>query len=471
MSGLEVQSLDGRGNNRAHTEWGLAGSPYPRTARPRFADGHSAPVSGPPSRYVSNRIFNDTNQNLFSENGVTQWGFTWGQFLDHTFGLRDEAGEPADMAFDAKDPLESFVNTLGYMPFARSAPAPGTGVTNPRQQINTVSSYIDAWVVYGGTADRLEWLREGPVDGKMGNNGAKLLMASDGLLPKRDSRGDATTAPTMAIDGRLRGQPNVARVAGDVRANENIALLATHTLFAREHNRIVSLLPPSLTAEQKFQIARRIVIAEQQYITYTEFLPALGVRLSPYRGYNPRVNPSLTNEFATVGYRAHSMIHGEIEMETDASRYSPEQLAAFEREGIEFELSEDGTEIELAVPLNVAFFNPELVGSVAARPTAAGHRARGAVQERRADRQPAAQCSLPDPRTGQPTLPRRADAAGVLPWCRGPGRARRRARSGPWDAELQPASARVRARHEALVPGHHRGVHRGVRNRSGADAG
>ena len=97
MSGLEVQSLDGGGN--------------------------SAPVSGPPSRYVSNRIFNDTNQNLFSENGVTQWGFVWGQFLDHTFGLRDEAGEPADMAFDAKDPLESFVNTLGYMPFARSAPA------------------------------------------------------------------------------------------------------------------------------------------------------------------------------------------------------------------------------------------------------------------------------------------------------------------------------------------------------------
>ena len=28
-------------------------------------------------------------------------------------------------------------------------------------------------------------------------------------------------------------------VAGDVRANENLALTATHTLFAREHNRIV----------------------------------------------------------------------------------------------------------------------------------------------------------------------------------------------------------------------------------------
>ena len=68
-----------------------------------------------------------------------------------------------------------------------------------------------------------------------------------------------------------------------MRANENIALTATHTLFAREHNRIVSLLPSSLTEEQKFQIARRVVIAEQQYITYREFLPAVGVSPSPNR--------------------------------------------------------------------------------------------------------------------------------------------------------------------------------------------
>ena len=79
-------------------------------------------------------------------------------------------------------------------------------------------------------------------------------------------------------------------VAGDVRANENIALTATHTLFAREHNRIVALLPSSLTEEEKFQIARRVVIAEQQYITYNEFLPALGVALPRYTGYKTNVN-------------------------------------------------------------------------------------------------------------------------------------------------------------------------------------
>ena len=292
---------------------------------------------------------------------MTQWGFTWGQFLDHTFGLRDDAGEKANIPFNSSDPLETFTNTLGNIPFARSAAAKGTGVTNPREQINTVSSYIDAWTVYGGTDERLEWLRAGPVDGDLRNNSPYLLL-EDGLLPRRDSRGDAGTAPVMAVDGRLLGQPTKAMVAGDVRANENIALTATHTLFAREHNRIVSQLPNWLSNEQKFQIARRVVIAEEQWITYREFLPALGVKLSPYRGYNPRVNPNLTNEFATVGYRAHSMIHGEIELEADAGRYTAEQLDALEAQGVEVEKSEDGAELEFVVPLNVAFFNPDLVG-------------------------------------------------------------------------------------------------------------
>jgi hypothetical protein len=103
----------------------------------------------------------------------------------------------------------------------------------------------------------------------------------------------------MATDGRLLANPNSAAVAGDPRANENIALTATHTLFAREHNRIVGLLPNSLSQEEKFQIARRVVIAEEQYITYQEWLPAMGVALPQYTGYKSNVDTTLSNEFAT----------------------------------------------------------------------------------------------------------------------------------------------------------------------------
>ena len=361
---FESQALDGSGNNRRHPEWGQAGTSYSRVTPAVYADGVAAQVEGPDVRWISNRVFNDTHQNLFSEGAVTQWGFVWGQFVDHTVGLRDDAGEETHLPFNADDPLEEFTNNLGGMEFTRSAAAPGTGVDGtPREQVNTLNSYLDAEAVYGNNNARLEWLREGSVDGNLRNNSARLLLP-EGLLPRRDARGDATTAPEMAVDGRLRGQPDRAMVAGDKRANENIALTATQTLFAREHNRIVGLLPRQLNDDQKFDIARRVVIAEQQYITYNEFLPALGVRLPRYRGYNPRVNASLSNEFATVGYRAHSMIHGELEMVADPSLFTAEQIETLEQSGVEVAPAEDGSEVEVAVPLNVAFFNPDLLAQL-----------------------------------------------------------------------------------------------------------
>src|SRR5689334_14645255 len=171
----------------------------------------------------------------------------------------------------------------------------------------------------------------------------------------------------MAVDGRLLANPGEAAVAGDVRANENIGLTATQTLFAREHNRIVSLLPNTLSAEDKFQIARRIVVAEQQYITYNEFLPAMGVSLPQYTGYKSNVNAAETLEFATVGYRAHSQIHGEFTTATfPASRWTAAQQSQLKAQGVE--ITPDGSNVTLTIPLNVAFFNPDLLQLVGEGP-------------------------------------------------------------------------------------------------------
>ena len=49
------------------------------------------------------------------------------------------------------------------------------------------------------------------------------------------------------MDGRLLGSPGRATVAGDVRANEQAALTAVQTLFAREHNRVVAALPANIS--------------------------------------------------------------------------------------------------------------------------------------------------------------------------------------------------------------------------------
>ncbi len=355
-----IRALDGSGNNLRHPEWGRAGTLYLRVAPTNYADGISSMATGPSMRYVSNRVFNDAGQNIFSKDGITQWGWVWGQFLDHDFGLRDErSAENAPIGFDQADPLEAFANDLGAIGFARTPAAPGTGVNTPRQQVNTLSSFIDASNVYGVDPQRLEWLRVGPVDGDMSNNGARLMLTADGFLPSVDARGDPSTAPAMDLMGPLVGTPNRAVVAGDVRANENIALTALHTLFAREHNRIVASLPSSLSAEERFQIARRVVGAEIQYITYTQFLPALGVRLDPYHGYDPTVNPGLSNEFAVVGYRAHSMIHGEFDTTVPAGTYSDAQLAAFAAQQVV--VKPNGDQVTLEIPLAAAFGTPDLL--------------------------------------------------------------------------------------------------------------
>jgi len=130
----------------------------------------------------------------------------------------------------------------------------------------------------------------------------------------------------------------------------------------------VGLLPSSLTQEEKFQIARRVVGAEIEYITYTEFLPTMGVSLSPYRGYSSSVDPSITNEFATVGYRAHSMVHGEFEPTVPAGTFSDDLLDnVFPAEGITVERNSDGS-VTLVIPLVDAFGNPGLLQQIGEGP-------------------------------------------------------------------------------------------------------
>ncbi|HZS24568.1 MAG TPA: peroxidase family protein [Gaiellaceae bacterium] len=367
---LVVRSLDGSGNNLAHPTWGAANTQYIRVAPPNYADGIGAMVAGPPTRYLSNRIFNDVGQNLFSENGVTQMGWLWGQFIDHDIGLRDETpAERVPIAFDAHDPLETFRDDFGTIDFARTPAAPGTGVTTRRQQLNTISSYIDASQVYGTTNARLDWLRAGSADGDPTNNSAMLLLPG-GYLPREDARGNAAAAPPMDLFAGQVANPARAVEAGDVRANENIGLTGMQTLLAREHNRIVSLLPNVLSQEDKFQVARRVVGAEIQYITYNEFLPNLGVKLPAYKGYDPGVNASIGNEFASFGFRAHSMVHGEIEPSAPAGTWTAAQLAAFQKQGIQIE--NDGATVTLVIPLVDAFGNPDLVEQVGLGPLLEG---------------------------------------------------------------------------------------------------
>ena len=195
-----VRSLDGSGNNLAHPTWGQAGTQYLRVAPANYADGIKTPVGGPPTRYVSNRIFNDVAQNLFSENDVTQWGFAWGQFMDHTFGLRQEVGgENAPIAFDAARPARGVPQRLRRDRLhAHAGRARHRCRRGPCASRSTPSA---------ATSTRFERLRRhdrrgssgcarGRSTGPMSNNGATLLLAATACCraatprQRRDRAGD-----------------------------------------------------------------------------------------------------------------------------------------------------------------------------------------------------------------------------------------------------------------------------------------
>jgi Animal haem peroxidase len=180
------------------------------------------------------------------------------------------------------------------------------------------------------------------------------------MLPTADARPD-TTPPTMELTGRLRADPSAAFIAGDERANENWPLTSLHTLFVREHNRIVAELPDDLLPEARFQIARRVVIAELQRITFREYLPAMGIELDAYAGYDESVDPTITDEFATAAFRMHSQVHGELRLTDTYGGLSSDALAALAAEGI---TPTEGDELEVFVPLDVAFANPTLLREV-----------------------------------------------------------------------------------------------------------
>jgi hypothetical protein len=318
----DVEAFDGTGNNLLHPDWGSAGSDFLRIAPATYADGISAPAGAdrPSARDVSNVLAAHPTEDTINQRDLSAFIYAWGQFLDHDLDLTmtQTPAEPFNIAVPTGDPyFDPAATGTQVIGLTRSQydSATGLGVGNARQQVNSITAFIDGSQIYGSDAATAASLRT--------FSGGKLRTSSGNLLP---------------VDAGGFFQ------AGDIRVNENIELISMQTLFMREHNRLADQISKgnaSLTDEQVFQQARKIVIGELQAITYGEFLPALlgGNVLKPYSGYKAEVNPGIANEFAAAAFRfGHSMLGSDVEF-----------------------LDNDGNEIREAVSLRDAFFNPGLV--------------------------------------------------------------------------------------------------------------
>lgn len=350
---MAARSIDGADNNLQHPQWGSTDEQLLRIAPAEYGDRVSTPAGGDrlSAREISNRLVTHIDDATPSDRQLTAFLYVWGQFLDHDMDLTKSASpsEAFHISVPAGDDYFDPDNTgTAIIPLTRSIydPTTGTSSQNPRQQINQITAWIDGSMVYGSDTVRAAALRTF-VGGRL-----KVLETKVGDLPPLNT-------DNLPIANDAHRVPNTQLyLAGDIRSNENIELTSMHTLFLREHNRIADRIAaenPGLTDERIYQRARELVIGEIQAITYNQWIPAvLGASaLRPYRGYNPRVNPSIANEFSTAGFRLHSTINDDVEF--------------FDNEGhpIAFTYVNDAgvtVDVDGEVPLSDAFFNPTLFG-------------------------------------------------------------------------------------------------------------
>ncbi|WP_210421359.1 peroxidase family protein [Roseimaritima ulvae] len=327
----EYRSIDGSGNNLQSQQYGAAGEPLLRSVTPAYADGIAAPAGQdrPSPREVSNIVVAQEGS-ILNDRQLSDMVWQWGQFIDHDITLTPvDEDDHFDVPIPERDPYFDPAGTgTVTLPLPRSTAADGTGTdtSNPRQQVNVNTAFIDGSMIYGSDAERAAALRM--------HEGGRLATSDGDLLPYN----------TAGLENAETNSPDHF-LAGDIRANEQAGLTAMHTLWVREHNHWadkIAAADPTLSDEDIYQQARQIVIGEIQAITLNEYLPALLGRhaIDTFQGYDATVDPGISNLFATAGFRyGHSTLSSTV-----------------------LRLDNDGNEIAAGnLSLAEAFFSPHLI--------------------------------------------------------------------------------------------------------------
>jgi len=159
-----IESIDGSGNNASHPMWGSVGVDLLRLSPVSYGDGISSPAGSrrPSARAISNAI-SAQSTDAVNNRYMSDLVYVFGQFVDHDIDLTPsgttEALNVAVPKGDASfDPAGTGTKVI---PFGRSVydASTGTSKRNPRQQINTITAFIDGSQIYGSDATRAAALR------------------------------------------------------------------------------------------------------------------------------------------------------------------------------------------------------------------------------------------------------------------------------------------------------------------------
>ncbi|KAM5165092.1 thyroid peroxidase [Mantella aurantiaca] len=346
----KFRQINGACNNRNHPSWGASNMILSRWLPSQYEDGINEPKGWnpdflynnlllPPVREVTKKIIHASNKDFQDDGLYSHIIIEWGQYISHDMAFTPQSITkwPTMWGVDCRStcdnqkscyPIkisskESFSQS-GCIPFYRSTAACGTGDQNillkipsnenPREQINSLTSFIDASTVYGSTA---------AVENKVRN-----YSSEEGLLRVNTQYSDhgrdympfVDDTPSLCLqDPHSTANKRIeCFFAGESRSNEVVSLAAIHTLWVREHNRLAKALKnlnPHWSSETTYQEARKIVGALHQIITIRDYIPkiigstAFNQYIGSYQGYDENTDPSISNVFSTAAFRfAHATI-------------------------------------------------------------------------------------------------------------------------------------------------------------------
>ncbi|XP_030598291.1 eosinophil peroxidase-like [Archocentrus centrarchus] len=333
-------------NNLNNPRLGASNTPFTRWLPAEYDDGISQPKGWnrtrkfnnfllPLVRQVSNSILSTTDAGVSNDTQNSYLVTFFGQWNDHdlTFAAVSPSirsfsnGVNCEESCESTEPCipiplppgDSHLSVSKCMPTFRSAPACGTGYSalnfggepNQREQINALTAFLDLSQVYGSEDKLALTLRNLTDNGGLLRVNAEFRDNGRELLPFHSLQVKmCATRRRVTNDTNAREIP--CFIAGDVRVDENIALTSIHTLFLREHNRLARALKrlnPQWDSETLYQETRKIMGAYTQVFVFRDYLPhivgidAVRRQLGRYPGYNPNVDPSISNVFATAAYR------------------------------------------------------------------------------------------------------------------------------------------------------------------------
>nr|WFD50013.1 myeloperoxidase [Paracentrotus lividus] len=328
------RTMNGSCNNLEHTSWGSTLEPLVRWLKANYSShGNFLPRnyhSSPRKESTSFAEADDGGKDK-AQPGISILIMHWGQFTDHDITHTPAAHDPCDCGTlnSSCYPLQVPGNDE-YFTDRECFEVPRTlshcGDSDKREQFNEITAFIDASNVYGSTEAEMEFLRfhtspdAEPSDVDLALSAGRLRVHE---FPDQENRGSLLPHPEE-ISGNCFGEDETTGIicgdAGDFRANEQPGLTSLHTIFVRLHNVIADGLKSRnpawvLDSDRVFDEARKIVGAIMQSIDYNEYLPTfLGdnefeTHIGQYEGYDSTLNPSISNVFASAGYRqGHSAV-------------------------------------------------------------------------------------------------------------------------------------------------------------------